>query len=169
MKVLKNPFKSLVKRAEALVLRAIHTKVALSICLVVLSPTALAQYQPGTTGYNTVVVPGAGISQRGERRTPNRWGALSLGLGGKFGWAINAESEREAKKLANQDCVRSGGNDCRVEKTFVNTCAALAFGEENYTIYYNSPESGPLESLEAEAVRRCGSDCQAIRSGCSIY
>jgi len=163
------PFRSSAIRAEALVLRAIHAKVVLSVCLVLLSPTALAQYQPGTTGYNTVVVPGTGISQRGGPRTPDRWGALSLGLGGKFRWAINAASEREAKRLANQDCVRSGGNDCRVEKTFVNACAALASGAENFTIYYNSPESGPLESLEAEAVRRCGSDCQAIRSGCSIY
>ncbi|NIJ68986.1 DUF4189 domain-containing protein [Xanthomonas sp. 60] len=169
MKLPNIPFSSSGIRAEASVSRAINAKIALSILLAVVSPNAFAQYQPGSTGYNTVVVPGAGISQRGDRRTPNRWGALSLGLGGKFGWTINAESERQAKKLANQDCARNGGNDCRVEKTFVNTCAALAFGEENWTIYYNSPESGPLESLEAEAVRRCGSDCQAIRSGCSIY
>ncbi|NIJ68988.1 DUF4189 domain-containing protein [Xanthomonas sp. 60] len=169
MKLLNIPFSSFDISAEASVLRAINAKIALSILLAVVSPSAFAQYQPGSTGYNTVVVPGAGISQRGDRRTPNRWGALSLGLGGKFGWTINAESERQAKKLANQDCARSGGNDCRVETTFVNTCAALALGEEDWTIYYDSPENGPLETVEAEAVKRCGSGCQIARSGCSIY
>ena len=169
MKFLNMTLRSFGIRAEASALKAIHAKIALSMLLAALSPNALAQYQPGSTGYNTVVVPGTGISQRGGRRAPDRWGALSLGLGGKFGWTINAESERQAKKLANQDCARSGGIDCRVETTFVNTCAALALGEENWTIYYGAPEDGPLETVEAEAVKDCGSGCQVARSGCSSY
>ncbi|WP_166925622.1 DUF4189 domain-containing protein [Xanthomonas sp. 60] len=138
-----------------------------SIAVLLMPLTLHAQYQPGSTGYNTVVVPGNALG-KDAARSPNRWGALSLGTGGKFGWSMGARTEEEAKRMAQDDCARNGSPDCLVEQTFVNTCGALAWGVDNWTTSFAPPRKSSLRELELEALSRCGTECTIIRSGCSL-
>ena len=138
-----------------------------SIAALLVPLSAYAQYQPGSTGYNTVVVPGNALGKEATR-SPNRWGAFSLGTGGKFGWSMGARTEEEAKRMAQDDCARNGSPDCSVEKTFVNTCGALAWGVDNWTTSFAPPRKSSLRDLELEALSRCGTECTIIRSGCSL-
>ena len=138
------------------------------LLLVASSPTtAYAQYQPGSTGYNTVVVPGNSLGKE-SRREPDSWGAFSLGVGGKFGWSEGARTEREARRMAQADCVRNGGTQCEVEQTFVNACSALAWGIDNWATRAAPPRKLSLEEVEADALARCGPDCTIIRSSCPL-
>ena len=128
---------------------------------------AYAQYQPGSTGYNTVVVPGNSLGKYGTRSV-NRWGALSRGTGGKFGWSSGAETESEARVRAQDDCIRSGGTECKIEGTFVNSCGALAWSPEAWALTYAPPEKSSQSEREADALERCGAGCKIVRSDCSL-
>ena len=146
----------------------INRLVVLASIAALLAPLTLhAQYQPGSTGYNTVVVPGNSLGKHGNGSV-DRWGALSRGADGKFGWSSGEKSEREARARAQDECIRSGGTNCKVEGAFVNSCGALAWSPKAWALTYSPPEKSSKSEREADALERCGAGCRIVRSDCSL-
>lgn len=96
----------------------------------------------------------------------DRWGAFAMGIAFKYGWSNGLPSESEARRAAEADCAESGGEDCRVEKTFLNQCGALALGTENYGMQLRPAGSRRPEELRRAALKLCGAGCTVVREGC---
>ncbi|AWH48292.1 hypothetical protein C1925_03490 [Stenotrophomonas sp. SAU14A_NAIMI4_5] len=130
---------------------------------ILLGPMAFAQ-QPGTVEYNSVYLPAHGVGDT-QRQSPNRWGAWAKGDGGMLGWTFEGRSEREARKLAVEDCSARGFRNCKVSRTFVNACAALAESDRNS--WWQISANG-LEWVRKAALKECGSDCKIVFEGCAV-
>jgi len=99
--------------------------IALSI-LLCLGSGADAQ-QPGTPGYNTRVLPAHGMGDTRAQSAVDRWGAVAVGKDDGLGWATGFRSEQDAQEAAVNDCLSSGGRECKSDLSFVNGCAVVAF------------------------------------------
>jgi Domain of unknown function (DUF4189) len=94
-----------------------------------------------------------------------RWGAIATGKGA-FGTANNLSSARKAEKAALNQCKANGGKDCKINLSFGNQCAALAWGTASN---YVEPAADILLA-ENGALKSCGEvtqDCKIFYSACS--
>lgn len=95
----------------------------------------------------------------------NRWGAIAI-ANGAYGTSGGWASKSEANAAALQACVAHSGSDCAVKMTYYNQCAALAWGDTNYTISRFPDRS----AAEADAMKGCSEttrNCKLFYSDCS--
>lgn len=140
---------------------------------------AVAQCATGvnTGGGNCVPPDAAGMP---DYRAPNAetnapaptwkdsWGAIALDtVDGAKGVSTNAETKRDAVRAAMDECIASGTAHCKVELTYRNQCAAVAWGEHAYGIG-NNPT---LEGASRNALNACsqeGPGCSVVYTACSM-
>jgi hypothetical protein len=83
------------------------------------------------------------------------WGAVAVGPGGAFGWAVDYDTEAEAAAEVRKQC----GNDCE-GITFRNSCASIALGS-------NGGAWG-LGDTREEAERNALASCAKDYAGCAV-
>lgn len=134
------------------------------VAMILLLPVSAMAQQPGTPQYNTVFLPAHGVGDT-SRPVVNRWGAWAKGDDGALGWTFSGRTEREARRLALEDCAARGVRNCKVEKTFDNRCAALA-KSENDRRWQIAPRD--VDWVRQAALAGCGPDCKIIFAGCAV-
>ncbi len=78
----------------------------------------------------------------------------------------NIPSRNEATDIAVKTCQKNGGQDCKVELTYHNQCAAIAWGTNSHVVS-NAPY---IDTVKANAMRACSQrtqDCKIVYSECS--
>jgi hypothetical protein len=94
-----------------------------------------------------------------------RWGAIAT-ADGVFGVAHHASTAKKAERLAMKQCKAKGGKNCRVNLSFANQCAALAWGS-GFNI---AKPAGDREQAESSALAQCrakANSCEVFYSGCN--
>jgi Domain of unknown function (DUF4189) len=125
-------------------------------------------YQTGATDYvGCAPLPGQGGTAPPDPgpEWATRWGAIAT-ANGAFGTANNLSSARKAEKTALNRCKANGGKDCKINLSFGNQCAALAWGTASN---YVEPAADILLA-ENGALKSCGEvtqDCKIFYSACS--
>ncbi len=113
-------------------------------------------------GYNNQVQEQPQISQ-GHWET--RWGAIAVGStmgGGGVGVVINSKDKKTAEISALSQChINGGGSECRIEISYYNQCAVVAWGDN----YYSTASSATIERASKIALKTCKSKTQ----NCKIY
>jgi Domain of unknown function (DUF4189) len=150
----------------------------LSAICIATSTTALGQCAPGIPGAgNPGCIPPDVAGSPGRQYQPpqsthhtlweSRWGAIAIDSNtGEAGTVTGRRSESEAKKDALRDCTSQGVKSCKIDLTYHDQCAAIAWGSGHY-----GAAGGPYESdAKKEAMRGCevgASDCKIVYSDCS--
>jgi hypothetical protein len=118
----------------------------------------------GMPGYN----PGQGnIPQPPAPAWNLTWGAIVIDSEtGGAGTVVGRDTEADAVNDARRDCASRGATGCKVEMTFRNGCAAVAWGVGGHGV-----ASGPTQSgAENDAMKYCkqsAQSCKVVYSDCS--
>jgi len=149
-----------------------------SIICITASVTAFSQCAPGIPGAGNpgCIPPDVPGSPGGQYQEPqpipqalweSRWGAIAIDSStGEAGTVTGRRSESEAKSDALRDCTSQGAKSCKIDLTYHDQCAAIAWGTGHY-----GAAGGPHESdAKKEAMQGCevgASDCKIVYSDCS--
>lgn len=143
-----------------------------------LDGTALAQQcPPGQIAYGS----GPGLNSCGpdnrQQRAPQqpaeqwerRWGAIATSTqDGILGVSTDKRSEREASRVAMQDCQSKGGARCKVDASYDNQCAVVVVGDGGY----NVQNASTLDKAIATGTKTCRdgglANCHVYYSACSL-
>ncbi len=100
----------------------------------------------------------------------DRWGAIAIDPNvnkGGFGTAENMQSKKVAEKHALKQCMNSGGTKtCKIEVSYYNQCAVIAWGDDNY--HWARAEF--IELASEMALEGCSKDtqnCKIFYSNCN--
>lgn len=93
-------------------------------------------------------------------RWASQWGALAFdAAAGIMGAASDTRSKREAKRIALEDCRARGGQACKVEMSYRDSCVVVVAGDrQSDTTTASSAERAAeigLGTCEARKDRRC--------------
>lgn len=93
-------------------------------------------------------------------RWASQWGALAFdAAAGIMGAASDTRSKREAKRIALEDCRARGGQACKVEMSYRDSCVVVVAGDrQSDTTTASSAERAAeigLGACEARKDRRC--------------
>ncbi|WP_449465535.1 DUF4189 domain-containing protein [Stenotrophomonas humi] len=146
--------------------------VVLAGFVLVLAPHLAHAQQPGSAAYNTILVPALGGGDTVPQSGGGSWGAATTadstaGQARKrdfYGWSLNAVSEERAGAVAMHECQSAGRQNCRVEFTFSNQCAAVASGPTGSTWTHRARSP---RALRKEVLGTCEGDCSIVWEGCS--
>jgi Domain of unknown function (DUF4189) len=146
----------------------------LALCLMIFSTVAMAEggCPPGTYPANPPATnvcypfPDQGNNQSSQQpqvRWENRWGAITIGNGSKFGVTAGMRSKSKAIKAAVAQCRANGGGDgCKKAPfSYNNACAALAWGDTNFVMQSHST----IETASNAAMQ----ECSTMTNNCKIY
>ncbi|WP_414675113.1 DUF4189 domain-containing protein [Luteibacter sp.] len=101
-------------------------------------------------------------------RWADSWGAIVLDAkGGAKGVATDKESKGEAVRDAMAECQATGAKNCKVELTYYNQCAAVAWGDQSFGIA-NNPSIEGASSAANTACKRGGTGCRTVYTACSV-
>lgn len=108
---------------------------------------------------------------RGRPLKPQIFGALAVSLSTlKYASAINEKTEDAARQSALARCQGTGATDCRVEKTMVDACMALAFSRPQRLYAVGGP-TGAGNFADDAALLKCrragGKSCAVEISVCA--
>jgi hypothetical protein len=97
-----------------------------------------------------------------------RWGAIAIdNVKGKLGGVTNHSNKGSATKAAMAECYKDGGGkDCKINLTYYNQCAVVAWGDDGYA--YSGRDS--LEEANQDALQSCGKvtrNCELVYNACS--
>ena len=140
-------------------------------------PEARAQCAPGIPGAgnpeclppddaNSPYYQGDRNRQPAEPQQPravwaDRWGAIVIdGNTGQDGLVTDYPSKSKAVKAAMNACIANGGQQCKVEHVYANSCAAIAWGDT----YFGTSS----DIAEAQAQANAMQVCTAHTTGCKI-
>lgn len=94
------------------------------------------------------------------------WGAIATSkTGGALGTVVGVDSQKEAEKIAMQDCKAKGGDGCKVGMSYHNQCAAMLVGSDVTLSRAESIAVAKTEGLK-ECVAR-GDNCRVYYSTCT--
>jgi len=149
------------------------------ICLAFISNAAWAQCATGvnTGGGNCVPpdAPGMPEYNAGQGNIPQpppptwnlTWGAIVIDSEtGGAGTVVGRASEDDAVRDAMRDCASRGAKGCKVEMTYRNGCAAVAWGSGGHGVASGSNKS----DVEHNAMSYCEKSahaCRIVYSDCS--
>ncbi|WP_448099460.1 DUF4189 domain-containing protein [Luteibacter yeojuensis] len=95
------------------------------------------------------------------------WGAIVLDAKhGAKGTSTNQTSKNDAVRSAMAECQATGATNCKVELTYYNQCAAVAWGDQTFGIASNPT----IEGASHAAVASCsesGTGCRTVYTSCS--
>jgi hypothetical protein len=98
----------------------------------------------------------------------NRWGAIASDGQATYGIVTDRLSKADAARLAVAECNNRGGGACRVDRTFMNQCAAVIAGERS-SASANAPTEEEAIKMGTEACMSNGeASCRVYYSGCSL-
>lgn len=97
----------------------------------------------------------------------SRWGAIVTDAPqGIVSSSKDQPNSRKAEQVALSDCKTRGGINCKLQVSYSNGCAALAYSGHTFAV-----ESGPsLNEASRKAIQTCNraaSDCEVYLSTCS--
>jgi len=141
----------------------------LVMCAVTLSsaPLAANAQQPGTPSYNSVFLPEHGAGDSSQRGRDN-WGSVASSRNLS---AINVKgmrSRRQAERTVLGICEEQSGERCKIHKSFVNTCIAVAESPTEMGSRISHSRETSADFRREEAIRICGSDCKISWEGCAL-
>ncbi len=98
------------------------------------------------------------------------WGAIADGTNGQGGVAVGQLSKASAENEAMNQCVRSGGLNCKSTFTYKNQCVVVTNSISGVSGVIQS--AGSIETAKRMALQKCssqnnGSDCEIAYSACS--
>jgi hypothetical protein len=151
-----------------------HELIAL-LLLLVLSDVTRAQNcqwrQEGTQGPGWYDSGGSACSSNsGQQKEPmvrqaKRWGAIATSdTTLNIGVVVGQESKQAASRIAMQRC---GTPDCKIDITYHDQCAAVAWG----TRYSAMSSASSIDEASEIAMGGCGKgagDCKIVYSECSL-
>ncbi|WP_414674525.1 DUF4189 domain-containing protein [Luteibacter sp.] len=156
-------------------------KYFITLCLILLSLTAgqaraeggcpPGQYPQQGQGWQTCV-PIPGYNQGQDQVTPpplwqSRWQAISTDVDkAVLGKSIDTATQKDAEKLALQDCQTQGGTNCKIAISYGNGCVALAAGD----VLVSTGSGASKPEAEQRAIGKCATgakDCRVYYSACS--
>lgn len=121
---------------------------------------------PGMPGYNQ----GRGNAAPPEPKPiwKETWGAIAIdSKTGNAGTVTDRDSKSDAAADAMHDCAMRGATGCRVELTYFNQCAAVAWGNAGRGLG-RSPDKADAEDLAMQSCEKSATDgCKVVYSGCS--
>lgn len=95
------------------------------------------------------------------------WGSIVLDAkGGAKGISTNQANMNDAIQSAMAKCRATGAANCKVELTYYNQCAAVAWGDQTFGIASNPT----IEGASHAAVASCsesGTGCRTVYTACS--
>lgn len=150
----------------------------LAACFALYANVAWAQCATGvnTGGGNCVPPDAPGMPDyrppSGEASAPapiwkDSWGAIVLDAkGGAKGVATDKGSKDEAIHDAMTECQATGAKNCKVELTYYNQCAAVAWGDQSFGIANNPSIEGASTAANA-ACERGSTGCRTVYTACS--
>ena len=138
----------------------------LVVAAISVTPATTFAQQPGTPQYNNTYLPAHGVGDTRSSSRADIWGAYAVSTDNHLtGFVSRESSEGAAAQAAIDMCKERGGGNCVVEFTVVNSCSAVASGEDSNGWAIR----GALEAAERAAKRSCGkSDCAVLWSACSV-
>jgi hypothetical protein len=108
-------------------------------------------------------------SQRRAQGTA--YGAIAYSISkDKVGFSHDYNSIEAAERRAVSECRREtgGAGDCKSEIYFVNSCGAIASGDDDIILFgINKNQSLAIEAALSSCQRNGGKNCQLIGSHCS--
>lgn len=119
--------------------------------------------------YCSELSPDADTPAQGGQDWSSRWGAIVIdprAAEGGLGVARAMTTRRAAEAAAMRDCRNTGGKFCRVEVSYDNQCAVLAWGDQ----YYATANAETLVDAAEMALATCSShtqNCKVVYSDCS--
>jgi hypothetical protein len=129
------------------------------------------QYPQQGQGWQTCV-PIPGYTEGQDQVTPpplwqSRWQAISTDVDkAVLGKSIDTPTQKEAERLALQDCRTQGGTNCKIAISYGNGCVALAAGD----ILVSTGSGGSKPEAEERAIGKCrtgAKDCRVYYLACS--
>jgi Domain of unknown function (DUF4189) len=119
---------------------------------------------PGMPGYQAE----AAASPQVQRVTwIDQWGAIVIDNDtGGAGTVTNRLTKSDAIRDATRDCSSHGAVGCKVALTYVNQCAAVAWGEKMWGV----AGAADQETAQKLAIKSCGqygAGCKIVYSACS--
>jgi hypothetical protein len=96
-------------------------------------------------------------------RWEDRWGAIAIDeKNGVAGAVTDSKTKRSAQKEAIAECMKRGGNGCKVSIAYVNQCAVIIAGDH---------ASNSVHAATVEEASRIGMEaCRARNeSSCRVY
>ncbi|WEI17693.1 DUF4189 domain-containing protein [Acinetobacter proteolyticus] len=157
-----------------------------SLCLGLLSFTGMAianDSNPNSAGYHarhnasSVYYQGPNGAANQQQAAPQlppqptgywvkTWGAIATSkTGGALGTVVGVDSQKEAEKIAMQDCKAKGGGGCKVGMSYHNQCAAMLVGSDVTLSRAESIAVAKTEGLKECAAR--GDNCRVYYSACT--
>ena len=97
----------------------------------------------------------------------DRWGAIAFGRTSILGVSEGKVSKRDAEDAALEDCTAQGGRNCKVDLSYYNQCAAVAWGASGSA----SVGAATVERASENSMKVCRQrtvDCQIFYSACSL-
>lgn len=133
-------------------------------------PPGMIPHQ-GTDISSCAPIPNYNQSSEQQQTGPrwvSRWGAIATDSNkGSFGASTGMPNRREAEKAALADCKSDGGNKCRVETWYRNSCAAMVVGHNGH----NSGNAATLAEAKKAGLKVCedagDSNCHVYYAACS--
>lgn len=108
--------------------------------------------------------------QAEQPRWSSRWGAIAIdpqAMEGGAGVASGMKSRASAEALAIKHCHDTGGGKtCRIEVSYDNQCAVIAWGDDAYA----TANAGTIDEASRLGLEECGkgtSNCRIFYSDCS--
>ncbi len=108
------------------------------------------------------------VAPQGKQLGPlwaSRWGAIAIDSSvssGGVGVSTDMKSQRAAEKKAITECKKSGGTkNCRLQISYDNQCAVIAWGDT----YYNTANAQTINQASELALAQCSKNT----SNCKIY
>ncbi|MQQ99822.1 DUF4189 domain-containing protein [Glaciimonas soli] len=101
-------------------------------------------------------------------RWESRWGAIATDAPhAVLGTSTGQKSQASAERAATNDCMAKGGQNCVLQISYANTCAALAVSSKST----GTASRVGLADAEKAATKACqdggGSDCRIYYSSCT--
>ena len=141
----------------------------LVMCAVTLSsvPLVATAQQPGTPSYNSVFLPGHGVGDTRQRGRDN-WGSVASSRNLSAIHVTGMRSKKQAERTVLGICEEQGGERCKIHRSFVNICIAVAENPSKMSSRTSHPRETSADFRREEAIRLCGSDCKISWEGCAL-
>ena len=155
-------------------------KIHFTLILLTIAAYAPAAWAQCTTGVDTggQCVPPDALDPPGDSNPhaqpqqstvvwASRWGAIAIDAStNDMGASVNRANEEDAITQAMHDCGLRGSQHCKLEGTYRNQCAAIAWGPHHFGL----AAASDLDTARSNAIENCAksaTDCKVLYSACS--
>jgi hypothetical protein len=99
----------------------------------------------------------------------DRWGAVATDAEkGALGSASSMSSQASAERTALNECRSKGGARCKLDISYVNTCAAMVVGDRGYTVRTGGTREVAIDYGEKVSCSTKDLNCRVYYTDCSL-